>query len=334
MSKAEVKTPFLITIDTEGDNLWQISDKIQTKNAHYIPRFQCLCEKYGLKPTYLVDYEMALSRDFQHFGLDVIGRDAAEIGMHLHAWNSPPVFDLTGNDSQNKPYLIEYPSGIMFKKIQVLTQLLQDIFDIKIISHRAGRWAFNNQYMGLLKQFNYKTDCSVTPHVTWENMKGDPKGLGGCDYRSFPDFPYFPDNSNIAEPREGTFLELPMTIIPQRNWFLLEMMRKKCEKNARIKTVLNYFFPEVVWLRPNGRNLPDMVKILERAHDEKWNYVMFMLHSSELMPRGSPTFKTSSSIEKLYRDLEILFHSTKDKFAGMTIAEYYNLFKKCELRWN
>ncbi|WP_395754844.1 hypothetical protein [Edwardsiella ictaluri] len=51
---------FIITIDTEGDNLWQNHDRITTENARYLPRFQLLCEKYGFKPVYLTNYEMAV----------------------------------------------------------------------------------------------------------------------------------------------------------------------------------------------------------------------------------------------------------------------------------
>lgn len=38
------KPAFLITIDTEGDNLWQNHDRITTENTRFLPRFQALCE--------------------------------------------------------------------------------------------------------------------------------------------------------------------------------------------------------------------------------------------------------------------------------------------------
>lgn len=38
------KPAFLITIDTEGDNLWQNHDRIATENTRFLPRFQALCE--------------------------------------------------------------------------------------------------------------------------------------------------------------------------------------------------------------------------------------------------------------------------------------------------
>lgn len=53
---------FIITVDTEGDNLWEYKKgtPIGTENAKYLPRFQSLCEKYGFKPVYLTNYEVSV----------------------------------------------------------------------------------------------------------------------------------------------------------------------------------------------------------------------------------------------------------------------------------
>ncbi len=58
---------YLIIIDTEDDNLWEASHDITVENARYLPRFQELCEQYGLKPVYLTNYEMAVSDVFREF---------------------------------------------------------------------------------------------------------------------------------------------------------------------------------------------------------------------------------------------------------------------------
>ena len=57
---------FIITVDTEGDDLWsyKLGDFISTKNADFIQPFQALCEKYGFKPVYLTNYEMANNNSF------------------------------------------------------------------------------------------------------------------------------------------------------------------------------------------------------------------------------------------------------------------------------
>ncbi|KUQ83408.1 hypothetical protein AWI27_16640 [Enterobacter hormaechei subsp. steigerwaltii] len=54
------KPAFIITIDTEGDNLWQNHRVIKTENARYLARFQALCERFGFKPVWLTNYEMAV----------------------------------------------------------------------------------------------------------------------------------------------------------------------------------------------------------------------------------------------------------------------------------
>jgi hypothetical protein len=53
-----------------------------------------------------------------------------------------------------------------------------------------------------------------------------------------------------------------------------------------------------------------------------------MLHSSELMPGGSPTFQTTESIEALYRDLEQLFALASRRTVGMTLHEFYRHFNR------
>lgn len=155
------KPAFLITIDTEGDNLWQNHDRITTENTRFLPRFQALCEKYAFKPVYLTNYEMAMDPAYVEFARDVIARGVGEVGMHLHAWNSPPLTPLTDDDWRHKPYLIEYPTDQIRAKVDHMTKLLEDAFQTKMLSHRAGRWAFNEYYASLLLEYGYQVDCSV-----------------------------------------------------------------------------------------------------------------------------------------------------------------------------
>ncbi len=322
---------FLITIDTEGDNLWQRPREIKTENARFLPRFQSLCERYGLKPTYLTNWEMANCKVFQEFGCDALQRGAAEIGMHLHAWNSPPTVPLTDDDYQHQPYLIEYPTDVMRDKIHALTDRLEETFDCNITSHRAGRWAINDIYARLLMERGYCVDCSVTPRVNWSWMKGKPDGTGGCDYMTFPDEPYFINLDRIREPGASTLLEVPMTIVPASVANLGNAMRRFTPNNHRsaLRRLVNALMPDVAWLRPNGRNLKSMLRIVQEAVSRNCCHIEFMLHSSELMPGGSPRFSTRQSIERLYDHLEQLFAQASDLCRSATLAEFYE--DSCEL---
>ena len=83
-----------------------------------------------------------------------------------------------------------------------------------------------------------------------------------------------------------------------------------------------------LWLRPNGKNLNEMKYIIRKISlENNSNYLMFMLHSSELMPGGSPIFRTEDSIEKMYRDVEKIFSMISDKYQGVTIREFGELLK-------
>ena len=336
-----MKKYFIITLDTEGDNIWNRDEKVEVENAKYLPRFQNLCEKYNFKPTYLTNYEMAKSSFFVDLGKSIISNNSGEIGMHLHAWNSPPLKRLTHNDWKNHPYLIEYPYETIEKKIIYLTDLLENTFQLKMISHRAGRWAFNNDYAKILIDNGYKVDCSVTPGISWEKNLGDPKKNGGSNYKDFPNYTYFLDKNDISKAGDSEMLEVPMTIITNKDLYRLQnyfikyfkkiLTNKHGEKikvfNKDLVSAIDRYFPPDNWLRPNMNNLNSMMRIVDFSLKNNHNYIEFMLHTSELMPGGSSRFKTEESIDKLYNDLDKLFQKISKHFTGVTLAEFYRIIK-------
>lgn len=308
---------FLITIDTEGDAIWSRPKRIETRNAGFLPRFQQLSERYGFKPTYLTNYEMAESAEFQEFGRDVLRRRVGEIGMHLHAWNSPPLHDLTGDDFHHQPFLIEYPTAVMDRKVAFMTELLEDRFGTRMRSHRAGRWATDARYMALLLKYGYEVDCSVTPTVSWRRTLGDPRAAGGSDYRAFPGQAYFIDPAAPHQPGSSGLLELPATV--DVSYPLLDVLARSplgaIGPFARLASRRQ-------WLRPSGANLPQLLDLVRRHARSGTPYLEFVLHSSEFMPGGSPIFPSAAAIERLYSHLEQLFTTIAAHFVGATLSEY------------
>jgi hypothetical protein len=319
-----VAPAFLITIDTEGDDLWSSPSTITTKNADYLPRFQQLCEKYKFKPTWLTNYEMAISERFVELGRDAVARDAAEIGMHLHAWNSPPVAPLTDDDYRHCPYLIEYPPNLIEDKIRFMTRLLEERFARPVTSHRAGRWAFNEVYARALLDLGYVVDTSVTPHVSWREYFGDPKGNGGPDFSAAPELPYFLSEHDVRVPGSTRLLEVPMTILTGGP--AAESIRTMLPTGSVFAKAWRRASPPARWLRPKGTNLKPMLSILDRVLKEKRPCAVFMLHSSEMMPGGSPNFPTPESIEVLYEHMEAVFQTAATKFQGQTLTEFARAF--------
>lgn len=320
-------TPFIITIDTEGDDLWSQPREITTRNAAALPRFQALCERFGFKPVYLTNYEMAMSDAFVEFGRDAVARGAAEIGMHLHAWNSPPLVPLTEDDYRYQPYLIEYPDEVMREKIRTMTRLLEERFGQPVVSHRAGRWGFDGRYARLLVAEGYRVDCSVTPGVDWRGNGGAPGGIGGTDYTRFPAHPYFFSADDIASPARGPLLEVPMTVRRSR----LDRLLPFAYRTPLVRRAANRAAPSPSWLcavQPAlragiRRHLDAMLRMARLLRAEKPPHVEFMLHSSEFMPGTNPIFRSAQDIEHLYEGLTALFGELAAWCHGETLKSYW-----------
>jgi len=324
------KPAFIITIDTEEDNAWSRSGHCTTDNAGFLPRFQSLCEAYSLKPTYLVNRAMAASESFVRFAGDALDREAAEAGMHLHAWDTPPEHRLTGDDHRHHPYLVEYPSEVMEAKVEHMTRLLEDRFGAAPRSHRAGRWAMDERYARVLAERGYGVDCSVTPFVSWGAKKGHPEGGGGTDYRRFPSRPYMMDLTDISRPGESELLEVPMTICPGHGAALADALAPWLSRVPRVRGWFGRRYPAPGWLRPNGFNTAAMIALCRNRIRQGYDHVEFMLHSSELMPGGSPVFPDPASIEALYRQLRRLFSFASGRFRGVTLSEYEREFRAAD----
>lgn len=314
---------FLISIDTEGDNLWKwnVGQQITTENTKYLPRFQALCENYGFKPTYLTNYEIAKDSFFVNYFKKKSDNSLCEIGMHLHAWNSPPLFNLPirSDISAGAPFITEYPPEIIEEKVSLLTDLLKNTFESEICVHRAGRWATNSQYFEILNKYSYRVDCSVTPTVNWNKAPGQSPDSFGTDYSDFPITPYVIEKTDI--------LEIPVTI--------RENHRIRTLKNCGLRKSINRISEArkgygPLWLRPKNseKNLDDLLYLVDIiSRERKTDYLMFMLHSSEFMPGGSPSFTSEESIERLYKNLDILFKRISKNFLGCTFKDYYEKHK-------
>ena len=314
--------PFIVTIDAEGDDLWSRPAEATTHNAAYVGRFQRVCGTHGMKVTYLTDYRMAGSNVFRDVVRDAVGRGQAEVGMHLHAWDTPPYAPLTNDDARYMPYLVEYPEAVMLDKIASVTKRLEETFEQPLVSHRAGRWTFDHRYAGMLVDMGYRVDCSVTPHVSWRSSRGAPLGAGGSDYTWFPETPYFVDETDVALAGNSPLLEVPMTIVSHRPSFVERLVHAGGTAMRPLQAVADRVWPSALWLRPTLTNRRSLLNIVRAAVHESRTHLQLMLHSSELMPGGSPTFRDGAAIETLYDTLEEVLGAAAPHCRGMTLAEF------------
>lgn len=310
------KKKFLISIDTEGDNLWSWipGKEITTENTKQLPEFQSLCDNFGFKPTYLTNFEMVEDHHFVDMFSKIQQDNRCEIGMHMHAWNSPPVeyeLPVRTDGKTGQAYLIEYPEDVMEEKISFMTELIHERFGIRPITHRAGRWAMNETYFGLLDKYGYLADCSVTPGVDWTGHAGCSPDSGGSNYLNAEKRPYIVPDTGV--------MEIPMTIRKDHRFYKPERFRPRSIGGSIYRAIKG---TDIIWMRPNGWNIDDMIWLSDYIRHSNTDYLMFMIHSSELAYGCNPRFKNKDQIDHLYSDLNRLFSHISNYYEGMTIGKY------------
>lgn len=293
---------FVITVDVEGDNQWKTwnGEVVTTENARYIPRFQELCESFGFKPVYLLTYEMASDPKLVTYLRRKVQVGACEVGTHLHAWSSPPKFDLPRLYGGN-PYITEYPKEVIREKMQMLTFHITENLGKKPTSHRAGRWASNQDVFDVLSQEGYLVDCSIVSGWDASGLCGQSISHG-FDYSNATKKAYWLND---------TLLEVPM-IVNKHHGISGRTLRQRAGHLIKGRDI---------WLRPAITDIAGMKWQLAHGVDD---YSMFMIHSTELLPGGSPYFSTAEEVEHEFQMIRSLFTEAAKTHTGCTLEQYYN----------
>lgn len=323
---------FILTIDTEADNQWDHGRGLSVENLRAVPRFQELCDKYGIKTTYLVTSEVCEDSFAREIFCDYIENDQAEIGAHLHPWTTPPFHNSDGyryNDSHHA-FANELPVDLLANKLRYLTDQIGTAFGKRPTSYRSGRYGFSEKVARLLVANDYLVDSSVTPYVSWSPHEGVP-GLGGgpdfLDKRPYP-YTYTFDNKSL--------LEIPLTILPTRyplnreNRFS-EFYFNNVDSNILLRSLRRMFFKyQPLWLRPfPWTTLQLLDEIVKEATEIKLPYLVMMFHSSELLAGSSIYRNDNSSIDMLFDLLEGFFVLLS--YNGITSITLSEAAKKHEL---
>lgn len=312
----------IITVDTEADNQWIAGGKLTTRNVAYLPRFQELCSKYGFCPTYLTTYEMAENADFQKLIGPYIKDGVVEIGAHLHPWSNPPFIPEIDGKLKFTPYPHELPLDLFKDKMKSLTDKLESSFSTKVTSYRAGRWGFCADHIPILLKLGYIVDSSVTPLVSWKHIKGAPDGNGGPDFSIAPSEAYILAKSNVCIKGDSGLLEIPMSISINKKMFPSRYIIE--HPKSPLVRIAKYIGYGPQWFRPLPYvSVRRMMKTYRTWQITNKKYVEMMLHSSELMPGGSPYYKDQAAIKQLYQKLEKVFNNLKeDNVTGIGLSDF------------
>jgi hypothetical protein len=205
----------LITVDTESDDLWARRAELSFENIRHIPRLQQLFDDYCVRPTYLVSYPVATSEIGRQVLKPIAREGNVEIGSHMHVWTTPPLVPVTPEDSRYCPLATEIPYELLARKMANVTRVVSELSGTRTVSHRAGRFAFDQNGLRVLQELGYIVDTSVTPLMT-HIEPSHTGGQRGSDFRSAPLEPYYPCKDDVTRSGAGSILEVPVSIFLTR----------------------------------------------------------------------------------------------------------------------
>ncbi len=184
-------------IDTEADFDWHgpfSRDDHGTASIRHQKRAQCLFDRYGIKPTYLIDYPVATDEAACHVLKGFLDDGIADVGIQLHPWTNPPFDELL---SARNSYPSNLSRDLQRAKIETLIDAVRHRLGVDPKVFKAGRYGFNDDTAVLLEEFGLDIDTSVVPFTDFSRVQGP--NFDGAPHRPF----WFG--------RERRLLELPVT---------------------------------------------------------------------------------------------------------------------------
>jgi hypothetical protein len=161
----------IVVVDTEEEFDWTAPFSRASTSVsamQQIGRVQSVFDRYGVRPSYLVDFPVA-TQPVGYEPLQDIFRDRrCTIGAHLHPWVTPPHEEaVNGRNS----YTCNLPIGLQRAKLATLTQALTETFEPPRV-FKAGRYGLDRKTVGLLDEFGFQADNSVNPRMDFSADSG------------------------------------------------------------------------------------------------------------------------------------------------------------------
>ncbi|MCO8122509.1 polysaccharide deacetylase family protein [Stieleria sp. TO1_6] len=321
----EIYRGLVVTIDTEEEGLWsgEYAAKATVQNINSVPRFQMICDRHGIRPTYLVTTPVAESADAVRILKTIQDEDRCEIATHVHPWNSPPVDD---HSTPRNSYLCNLPTEVQREKLLGLTELIECQFERRPIAFRAGRYGADATTLRILKELGYQVDSSVLP-------RADYRSQGGPDFRAATCIPYFPSEHDILGTGEDDgLLEVPVTAGYTHSHFELAdrlravAMRRPWKSFKAVGLLDRTGIATKVKLSPEQASLQAMQQLAAAMIRRGSPVLVLMFHSSSLLPGCSPYVRSEADLDDFLDRLDRFFQFAVDQLGldTLTLGECFD----------
>jgi hypothetical protein len=303
---ADTSPLLAVIVDTEEEFDWSqpfSRDAVAVGSIAAQPRMHALFDRWGIVPTYLVDWPVATTAP----AVEVLRRlkedGRCEIGAHLHPWVNPPYDEAV---TVRNSYAGNLPRDLERAKLSALTQAIAENFGAAPQVYKAGRYGLGPHTAELLAELGYRVDASVVPHT-------DFTADGGPDFRGRPDRPHRLGNRLVELPLSVGFVGRLAPWGPA----LFPTLAAPPWRHARLPGIAARLrVLERLRLTPEGFCLADLKRLTRAMLARGHRVFSFCYHSPSVEPGHTPYVRTAADLSAFMDTCEGYFRFFAEELGG------------------
>jgi len=308
---ADWQPRLFVVVDTEEEFDWSAPfSRVNTSVSamRHIGRAQTIFDRFGLKPTYVIDYPVATQPDgFEPLG-EIWSRQGCQIGSHLHPWVTPPY---TEEVNSRNSFTFNLEPALQRAKLESLGEAIAARFPPPRI-FKAGRYGLGVETVQILHALGYEVDLSVSPTLDFSTSDGP----------SFVDFdavPFFVTRQ---------LLELPCTI-GHVGWLgpwgsrVHRLASHPSAEALRAVGVLSKLGAvNRVLLTPEGNSFQEMRGLVRSLFAHGCRTFTMSFHSPSVDPGHTPYVRSSADLQSFLRCIEQFCEFFMQEMQGVAMSPY------------
>lgn len=283
-----------VVVDTEEEFDWSAPfDRTATGVGHMrrIGRLQAVCEAWGLRPTYVVDYPIATQAPGIEALAPLLREGRALIGAHLHPWVSPPHEEAV---NARNSYPGNLPPGLERAKLARLQEAITAAFGETPRIYKAGRYGIGPNSFAILEELGFEIDLSPSPPF-------DYRLGGGPDFSRRGLAPEWvgPNRRVLSIPGTGALIGRA----PSPGLYALAS--RPPALTLRLPGILARLgLVERLQLSPEGHDAADMARLVRWLIGRGQRLFVLSLHSPSIEPGHTPYVRSAVELDSLLGALD------------------------------
>lgn len=286
----------VVVVDTEAEFDWAQGQPRRALGVTSVKRqaqTQPIFERYGVRPTFVLDYPVSSTPEGFEFIRDLHRSGACEIGAHLQPWDTPPFVEQETDENSypgNLPYELER------EKLAHLTRIIGENIGVQPRIYKAGRYGVGRATAQILAEFGYEIDVSVVPGTDLSRKFGP--DFSHCGAR-----PYWFGTA-------PALLEIPLSIGYTGLLAPTGPMAYVLTMNERLKALhvpgilARLGLVERITLTPEGISFAEQRRLTRALLRNGHRVFSFTYHSPSLAPGNTPYVRSEADLSAFLRRIE------------------------------